>query len=125
MVLVHNDDLKCIESAIPPPETLQPDALMRFFRAGAPKIHQFQCGKYFAEPWFHGLRPDRMYTQNTPGNDIESEAEVANATVATLSQNMFEAPLDEGDSSRSISTSKAASNCTCVIPKNWMDLTSI
>jgi hypothetical protein len=50
MVLVHDDDLSCIEGAIPPQETLQPDALMEYFRAYAPTISQFQCGKYFTEP---------------------------------------------------------------------------
>jgi hypothetical protein len=50
MVLVHDNDLKCIEGAIPQPETLQPDTLMEFFRVHAPTIRQFQCGKYFAEP---------------------------------------------------------------------------
>ena len=49
MVLVHDDDLKCIEGAKPPLDTLQLDALMGFFRAHAPTIRQFQCGKYFAE----------------------------------------------------------------------------
>lgn len=50
MILVHDDDLKCIESATPPLDSLRPDALMEFFRLYAPTIRQFQCGKYFAEP---------------------------------------------------------------------------
>jgi hypothetical protein len=41
--------------------------------------------------------------------ETESEAEVAIATVATLSWHMFEAPLDEEGTSRSISTPKATS----------------
>jgi len=61
MVLVHDDDLKCAEGAIPPLETLQPDALMGFFRGYAPTIRQFQCGKYFAEQY--GPRSDRVYTK--------------------------------------------------------------
>ena len=47
MVLVHDDDLKCIENAVPPLETLQPDALMGFLRDYAPTIRQFQCGEYY------------------------------------------------------------------------------
>ncbi|KAI0276244.1 hypothetical protein BGY98DRAFT_716462 [Russula aff. rugulosa BPL654] len=42
MVLVHDDDLKCIENAVPPLETLKPDALMGFLRDYAPTIRQFQ-----------------------------------------------------------------------------------
>lgn len=46
MVLVHDDDLKFIEGALPPLETLRPDTLMDFFWYHAPTIRQFRCGKY-------------------------------------------------------------------------------
>jgi hypothetical protein len=45
MVLVHDDDLQCIENAIPPLETLQPDALMEFLQDYAPNTRQFQSGE--------------------------------------------------------------------------------
>ena len=105
MVLVHDDDLKCIENAVPPLETLQPDALMGFLRDYAPTIRQFQCGEYY----YNYKGPFLMeYTQEfSPGNDNNAEAEGAVATVATLSQNAFEAPRNEGDISPSNWTSNA------------------
>jgi hypothetical protein len=105
MVLVHDDDLKCIENAVPPLETLQPDALMGFLRDYAPTIRQFQCGEYY----YNSKGPFLMeYTQEfSPGNDNNAEAEGAVATVATLSQNAFEAPRNEGDISPSNWTSNA------------------
>ncbi|KAI0280081.1 hypothetical protein BGY98DRAFT_369930 [Russula aff. rugulosa BPL654] len=69
MVLVLDDDLKCIENAILPLETLQPDTLMECLRDFAPKTGQFQCESFF-------------------GNENESEAEVAIATVATLFESL-------------------------------------
>ena len=42
-------------------------------------------------------------------NESELETDVVIATVASLAQNAFEAPLDEGDISSSTSTSKTAS----------------
>ena len=108
MVLVHDDDLKCIENAVPPLETLQPDALIGFLRDYAPTIRQFQCGEYY----YNSKRPFLMeYTQEfSPGNDNYAEAEGAVATVATLSQNAFEAPRNEGDISPSNWTSNATSS---------------
>jgi hypothetical protein len=49
MVLVHDDDLECIEGVIPPSKNLQPDEWMALFRDNAPSICQFQCGKHFSE----------------------------------------------------------------------------
>ena len=81
---------------------------MKFFRACAPKICQFQCGEYFAEPRFHGLRFDSVIGESPRNslNENKPKAEVAIATVATVSQSMFEAPSDEWGIS---STSKKAS----------------
>lgn len=95
MALVHDDDLKFIEGAIPPLETLRPDALMGFFRNYAPTIRQFQCGKYLAEAWLYRPRFDSYDEESPPGsssNESKSVADVAIATVATLSQNLLEAP---------------------------------
>jgi hypothetical protein len=51
------------------------------------------------------------YTQEfSPGNDNNTNAEGAVATVATLSQNAFEAPRNEGDISHSNWTSNATSS---------------
>ncbi len=63
MVLVHDDDLKCIKNAKPPLETLQSDALMGFLRDYAPTIHQFQCGEYFAQLWFQWALSHRIYAR--------------------------------------------------------------
>lgn len=51
------------------------------------------------------------YTQEfSPRNENDAEAEVAVATVATLSQNAFEAPRNEGDISHSNWTSNTTSS---------------
>ena len=50
MVLVHDDDLKLIGNAMPPLETLQPDALMEFLQDYVPKTRQFLSSEYFSEP---------------------------------------------------------------------------
>jgi hypothetical protein len=51
------------------------------------------------------------YTQEfSPGNENDTEVEVAVATVATLSQNTFEAPRNEGNISHSNWTSNTTSS---------------
>jgi hypothetical protein len=50
MVLVHDDDLECINLRGTNPETMQPDALMERFRSYEPTIHRFQCSEHFEEP---------------------------------------------------------------------------
>ncbi len=64
MAVVHDDDLKCIENAIPPLATLQPDELMGFLGNYAPEIRLFQCGEYFLETLFSGPSSNRLYTKN-------------------------------------------------------------
>ncbi len=110
MVLVHDNDLKCIENAIPPLETLQPDALMEFLRDYTPKTCRFQCGEYFVNALFYGPGSKGFIQESFSRNENESKPEVAVATVEELFQNVFEAPHDEGPISNSISKSKTTSD---------------
>jgi hypothetical protein len=84
---------------------MQPDAIIDHVRDRAPAIRQIRCGQYFSiivvtrVPRLTGFTLELL-----PRNEGKSGAGAETATVATISDIIFEAPHEDPATSRSISS---------------------